>query len=958
MGIASYTDLRYRLPLPDTPPEVLTPDSSSYTARHSEERSWNPPAPLSPPMSSYDPSAKASDMSAGKGQDDSQVRRDAGGDQGVPRLPPLSSLFGPPPPVRPFHSPVSDRPSVFSSGSPLDRSTTSSYFPPVTTGAPIPPPRSTPFQERAPFPSLPRVFPGSSLSREPEPPRPDTRSDYGASSKWSSPQESSRDFSYGPREPYRPGPERFPGPLPGSRRDDDARAREPLPPQQRSAQPAPTTPSSPAISEITLSKDGLGPKIWTGTHFLPRFVKAAEVPGEGMCYFYDDGSHCKTVIDGEAVTAHWGVTKAGKPRKRLAIACVTCREKKIKCDPDYPRCVQCEKFGRVCTFKNAPRGGHNTSPSTPPAEPEDTRRLGPMIRPPPDHVMRPSSHSSESISPRTALRPGSPDLVGPAKRIRVGYEHFTPAAGPRSPMAPTPDTARSALSWHQPELPRIHEDVLCRAWQTDPYVSDPQSVTSTLSSFFAHTDAAALRFLPEKTFTSWVQNNAHRKSPEDLMLVYSVLAVGLRLSGGARSIAHEYSQVARYAADHATLSLQLVQTRILLALYYLSVSRPSDSNDMSSAAISAATCLQLNLPIAESQDATLSAFPYGLTKATYSECRSRTFWSCFVLERLNGLFPARMAILNIEDIFASLPTDVRSFEDGRAVQTPAFEPHFSSLGQSRAGVGIMGYLIELVAVWGEIMTTICRLSRRGAHYGFDFSKFYGSTVSRLDDWKASIPPAFEFSPANLSTIAGEDQGTFILMHLVYHLTMIKLHRHVPPRFLTTAVRSHHVWMSQDHAHKILDVVCAVAKDSGMGRSSMPPPFTSSAIIEAIDVLSAEGSVSDLGRLVDGLALAHSVLEVLGSIWEDAKVHRMAMDHRLDKLVTLRDRAANMAEDSAANPGGVDSLAIQGVRVYMHHNDGHSQRMLPTGLRWQIPDALETRFPQEMDCVYAASRAYV
>ena len=101
------------------------------------------------------------------------------------------------------------------------------------------------------------------------------------------------------------------------------------------------------------AKDTLGPKIWTGTHFLPRFVREAEVPGEGMCYFYDDGTYCKTVIDDEPVNAHWGVTKAGKPRKRLAIACITCREKKIKCDPDYPRCVQCEKFGRVCKFKNA-----------------------------------------------------------------------------------------------------------------------------------------------------------------------------------------------------------------------------------------------------------------------------------------------------------------------------------------------------------------------------------------------------------------------------------------------------------------------------------------------------------------------------------------------------------------------------------------------------------------------------
>ena len=270
----------------------------------------------------------------------------------------------------------------------------------------------------------------------------------------------------------------------------------------------------------------------------------------------------------------------------------------------------------------------------------------------------------------------------------------------------------------------------------------------------------------------------------------------------------------------------------------------------------------------------------------------------------------------------------------------------------------MGYLVELVAVWGEVMMSIYRLSRRGAHYGFDFSKFYHNTLSRLEDWKSSLPPAFEFSPANLGASAGEDQGTFILMHLVYHLTLIKLHRHVPPRFLTTGTRLHHAWISQEHAHKVLEVVCAVAKDSGMGRSSMPPPFTSIAILEAIDVVSAEGAVRDLGRLVDGLALAHSVLEVLGSIWEDAKVHRMAMDHRLDRLVGLRDHVANSGEDAAVGVGGFNSPPIQGVRVYMHHDDGHSETKHPTGLRWQIPEALETRFPLEMDCVYAASRAYV
>ena len=86
---------------------------------------------------------------------------------------------------------------------------------------------------------------------------------------------------------------------------------------------------------------------------MPRVVGEADIPGQGPSWLYEDGTSCKKIIDGESVNAQWGVTKAGKPRKRLAIACTTCREKKIKCDPAEPKCVQCEKFGRECRFTTA-----------------------------------------------------------------------------------------------------------------------------------------------------------------------------------------------------------------------------------------------------------------------------------------------------------------------------------------------------------------------------------------------------------------------------------------------------------------------------------------------------------------------------------------------------------------------------------------------------------------------------
>lgn len=56
--------------------------------------------------------------------------------------------------------------------------------------------------------------------------------------------------------------------------------------------------------------------------FSLQIVGQRDIPGEGLCYVFKDGSTCPTIIDGEAVNPLWGTTKAGKARKRLAQACL------------------------------------------------------------------------------------------------------------------------------------------------------------------------------------------------------------------------------------------------------------------------------------------------------------------------------------------------------------------------------------------------------------------------------------------------------------------------------------------------------------------------------------------------------------------------------------------------------------------------------------------------------------
>lgn len=87
----------------------------------------------------------------------------------------------------------------------------------------------------------------------------------------------------------------------------------------------------------------------------PHVVDERVIDGE-LCFVYADGSFCPKFIDGTPVNANWGVTKAGRPRKRLGLACLTCREKKIKCNPNpNPEavCDQCRKSGRECRFESA-----------------------------------------------------------------------------------------------------------------------------------------------------------------------------------------------------------------------------------------------------------------------------------------------------------------------------------------------------------------------------------------------------------------------------------------------------------------------------------------------------------------------------------------------------------------------------------------------------------------------------
>ncbi|KAH6666936.1 fungal-specific transcription factor domain-containing protein [Halenospora varia] len=935
-----------RQPAQYIPREVQKNDTlPSQPEREPEKNTWSQPQPRSP-MSDV---SKAGEMYQKRPELSQKAPRES--------LPSLSSLFGSSgAPPRPAQSPFSDgqSPSFPSTSprdarhpaTPMDRPFDSSYFhrppppppqqftsfnsrpqPTESLGIPPPPPRTVQTTKRPESPQYAARFEPINTSRtQVPPPAWSPRSQQGRQDYF--PRDTSSSFRTHDHPP------------PVHRSEVDSRVVYRDGSHSMPATPSfPPTPASTVAGDAMTGKDGLGPKIWTGTQFLPRFVKQAEVAGEGMCYFYDDGTHCKTVIDGEVVNAHWGVTKAGKPRKRLAIACITCREKKIKCDPDYPRCVQCEKFGRVCKFKNAPRGGQG-SPDTPPADVDDVASRPASSRADGESFKSEHHPHSTSVSPRQVLRQASTELDGhSAKRQRNSYHEFTPVPSEGSPQ---PSVREAVSPSFEPTLscPQDHE--LYREWQTNPYLARPTMVSEIVDVFFTQGPETAHCCFPQSAFKQWFYSS-REKSLADLMLMYSVLALGSLFSTREehKALGAQYAAISRFACQNQRLSFQLVQSRLLLSLFYFATNNGNDAWDFCGSAVRAASGLRLNVEIEKSDDAYLPSYPYNLNRNGYAECRRRTFWSCYIIDRFNGFCSGHFAMLHPEDVFLRLPCDSTSFDSQVEVQNPYFDLSTPPIQNHNWTVGSMAYLINIATIWGDVMANIYRSSqRRHLHPSpstslDQFSRFYESATHKLRTWNESLPTCYTFNSTNLSTAAANGKlGAFMTMHTVYHTTAMKLNRYIQRSILNPAQLNHHVRVAHEHAEALITIADTLAArpraspglNGGRGPSKFSSPYVGYAIVSAIDILTARVPLASVPSRLSSFSGAQSVLAELALFWQSSK----------NQQALVLERVRDLAELTTGKGGS---------EVGRRFGEGRE------GV-FEMREAIERTFGAEWDCVYS------
>ncbi|KAJ5689244.1 hypothetical protein N7462_003636 [Penicillium macrosclerotiorum] len=656
---------------------------------------------------------------------------------------------------------------------------------------------------------------------------------------------------------------------------------------------------------------------------LPHVVDERYIDGE-LCFVYADGSHQPKIVDGKPVNPNWGVTKAGKPRKRLAQACLTCREKKIKCQPNRPKCDQCQKSGRECRFESAPRG--NRSRGSHSAGPSDhaASDVSPSIY----NIAR-ASDSATSLPGTSGHSPMSESPMLIPTGTQSAYDPLVdadPAYRSRTYQVPRPLTNDSTLRLKDHAEANRHpvyseilgelrdlnpDDPLAGSWNVDPYESDPEKAVHYVEAYFSHVNNGLYQIFPHTRFILWLKS-CDTKSAEDKMLLYSMMALGSMFSDRSdRFIAlRRYSQIARFAIQKSqhTLSLQLAQSHLIMSLWYYATGSLIGSWDSIGAAGRAVGGLRFNVESGGVIVDQKQVCNYGLHPQALIECRRRTFWVAFILDRISSFFSGSSTSISSELALIRLPCREDIYEAQQYATAPYFQPILNqnavSTEDERSTLSPMAFLIQILSIWGDVSLQIFRLSHTPTDaYARLAEELHANIIRNTDHWKGRLPGYLSFSPVNMErAIESKRADSFISIHMFYHATLMKLYRHARYQSLRSEVLTQYIHRARYHAVEILRIGHAIihfsseiqssrsSADSQLPDMILPSPFLGYVVLSAVDVLSSAGLITEISDCISYINAALGMVQVLGRHWDSSLSLANAIKNRLDLIIDcLHDR---------------------------------------------------------------------
>ena len=465
-------------------------------------------------------------------------------------------------------------------------------------------------------------------------------------------------------------------------------------------------------------------------------------------------------------------------------------------------------------------------------------------------------------------------------------------------------------------------------WIADPYYLDHEMTMYYTNKYFNHVDSATTCVLPKKAFLRWIREATH-KSLADKMLMYAIMAMGTVFAQRPESKHHQdvFIDIVNSAIMKSgdTFSLQLIQTKLILALFAFSQGQYNQAWDLCGSAVRIGFNLRFHTEAGVAAIQGNGGLDFALDYATLVECRRRTFWSAYIMDCFNGCCSTSVTAVNRSDCHLRLPCSQAAYEKGEIRQTSfSLEQssnslaHHASLRPEISEVGLLGYFVEIATIFNEVVSKISK-SPSVASEADRLSRetFHQETMRRLDAWDNLTRRCLQEGRDGRDSING--------LHILYHYTAMILHRYVRYSEIGKVSLSVYVRGAYEHAQLMLEMIQRLSnhdeKDVQLFRFATLSPFSGFAITAALDVITAAGTMADLmghkSRMMSLISSGVEALEGLVDFWHSARRQRDMIKQRLGALLTSTNRASDFNGafyfgQPMQSPFGLDQDIVYGL----------------------------------------------
>lgn len=485
-------------------------------------------------------------------------------------------------------------------------------------------------------------------------------------------------------------------------------------------------------------------------------------------------------------------TKAGKERKRLPLACIACRRKKIRCSGEKPACKHCLRSRIPCVYKVTTR---KAAPRT-----DYMAMLDKRLKRMEDRVIRIIPKEDQGVVTNTGRSnvkptiPPAPPKAGPGAKKRGADQAFDEELDDwANTKAADPAKKQTATEKGEKEPATIDADEHSLLKEGADQLPPKELQQHLAEVFFDYVYGQSYHLLHKPSF---MRKLAQDQVPPVLML--AVCAMSARFSNHpqvrtdpAFLRGEKWAKPAREISlrryDQPNITILIVY--LILGLHEFGTCQGGRSWMFGGMAQRMAYALQLHQDLDHDPKRSTGNEKSELT-FTDREIRRRTMWSCFLLDRFSSSGTDRPTFVGPEYIRAQLPIKERYFkmeitgstEDLQGDVPNPVDPEAGQVANARDNMGVAAYTIRLVALWGNLIDYMnLGGKQRDQRPMWDDESAFQRLKKAAEKWKDTLPASLHHTPENLASHASDKiANQYLFMHIVFNQIVLFMNRFALP----------------------------------------------------------------------------------------------------------------------------------------------------------------------------------